>query len=378
MIAIAVKSLREVMGALMPVVEARNTIPILSTVLLSSGPSTMTFTVSDLDIIMQRQADLAQPGRGQAMALCVDARALSDIARKLPADAEATMEAKDGKLVLKAGRSRFNLPTLAADDFPVMATGDWDAQFEMPSADLIAMIDSVRFAMSSEETRYYLNGIFLHAPGAGGDGRMIAVATDGNRLARFHCDLPEGAEVMPDIIVARKTVAVLDKLLDDHAGPVDIAVSASKIRLSFGTVDLTAKLVDGTFPDYTRVIPVGNNQGWWVKPKELAEAVDRVTTISTDKTRVVSIALNANVATLTVRSPDIGEATEEVDCIYDGAPMTIGFNGAYLMDVLRHMEGGDAAHEGHAAAMLAEPSSPALWRGSEDSRRLYVLMPFRV
>ena len=141
MITIAVKTLREVMGALMPVVEARNTIPILSTVLLSSGPSTVTFTVSDMDIIMQRQADLAEPGKGRAMALCVDARALNDIARKLPADAIATLEPKDGKLLLKAGRSRFNLPTLAADDFPIMATDDWDAQFEIPSTDLVALID---------------------------------------------------------------------------------------------------------------------------------------------------------------------------------------------------------------------------------------------
>ena len=378
MITIAVKTLREVMGALMPVVEARNTIPILSTVLLSSGPSTVTFTVSDMDIIMQRQADLAEPGKGQVMALCVDARALNDIARKLPADAIATLEPKDGKLLLKAGRSRFNLPTLAADDFPIMATGDWDAQFEIPSTDLVALIDSVRFAMSSEETRYYLNGIFLHAPGGGDDGQLMAVATDGSRLARFHCDLPDGAESMPDIIVARKTVGVLDKLLDDHAGPVDIAVSASKIRLTFGTIDLTAKLVDGTFPDYNRAIPTGNSTGWWVKPKELAEAVDRVTTISSDKTRVVKIALADNVATLSVHAPDVGEATEEVDCIFEGEPMTIGFNGAYLMDVLRHMEGADQAHDGHAGAMLAEASSPSLWRDSEDSRRLYVLMPFRV
>src|SRR3546814_551669 len=230
---------------------------------------------------------------------------------------------------VKAGRSRFKLPTLPRDDFPVIVEGELPTSFEIPARTLAELIDRTRFAITTEETRYYLNGIFLHV--TDDEAPVLkAAATDGHRLARFTLPRPEGAEGMPDVIVPRKAVAELRKLLEEALdGNVEVERSASKIRFTLGGeggVVLTSKLIDGTFPDYSRVIPTGNDKLLRLDPKAFFEGVDRVATIATEKTRAVKMGLEPDKVTLSVTSPDNGTAAEEIAADYASDSFEIGFN----------------------------------------------------
>ena len=267
-----------------------------------------------------------------------------------------------------AGRARFTLATLPRDDFPVIAESDLPTRFALPAETLKQIIDKTRFAISTEETRYYLNGIFLHVT----DDALRAVATDGHRLARVQLEKPEGAQGMPDIIVPRKCVAELRKLLDEVDGEVDITLSASKIRFQLGSAVLTSKLIDGTFPDYSRVIPTGNDRLLKIDTKSLAEGVDRVAAIASEKTRAVKMALDRDKITLSVTSPENGTAAEEVPADYNAPGFEVGFNARYLLDILSEIDADQV--EVH----LADAAAPTLIREDGKSPALYVLMPMRV
>ncbi|MCB5424285.1 DNA polymerase III subunit beta [Altererythrobacter sp. CC-YST694] len=356
------------------VVERRNTIPILSNVLIdASTDGAVRIMATDLDLqVVESMAAVSVETPG---ALTVSAHLLFDIARKLPEGSQVGLEAADNRLTVKAGRSRFQLPTLPRDDFPVIVEGDLPTSFELPARVLAELIDKTRFAISTEETRYYLNGIFLHVSD---DGQPLlkAAATDGHRLARYTLARPEGAEGMPDVIVPRKAVGELRKLLDEALdGNVEIDLSASKIRFTLGGeggVVLTSKLIDGTFPDYSRVIPTGNDKLLKLDPKSFFEGVDRVATIATEKTRAVKMGLEQDRVVLSVTSPDNGTAAEEVPAAYSAEGFEIGFNANYLKDILHQIEGDSV--ELH----LADPGAPTLIRQDEKSPALYVLMPMRV
>ena len=376
MMQVPVKPLRAALKAIKDVVEARATIPILSNVLVSSTPGQMFLTATDLDIMVEKTVDLEDAGANRAMRFCVDAGTLASIAAKLPADGIASIEA-DGNLgvTIKCGRARFKLPTLPTDDFPLIAHDGWDAEWEQDATALIAMMESVRFAIANEETRYYLNGIFVHVPD--GSTCQFAAATNGNMLARYHLDVVDGAEAMPAIILPRKAVKVLGSLLDEEGGRVGVSVSTTKFRFAIGQTVLTGKLIDGTFPDYSRVIPAANPHAAWFEPKPLIEAVERVLTISSEKTKMVALSFADDVLTLDVASPENGTASEELPISYDGPALKIGFNGGYLLDVLRHLVG--TGEEGaQARVKLADPAAPSLWQQSDDGARTYVLMPMRV
>ena len=353
------------------VVERRNTIPILSNVLIDATPDgTLRVMATDLDIqVVEYMAAVSVDGPG---AITVSAHLLFDIARKLQDGSQVSLQTVDNRLVVKAGRSRFQLPTLPRDDFPVIVEGDLPTSFELPAATLAHLIDATRFAISTEETRYYLNGIFLHVL----DDELKAAATDGHRLARYTLPRPEGAQGMPDVIVPRKCIAELRKLLEEALDTnVLIDLSASKIRFTLGGdngVVLTSKLIDGTFPDYTRVIPTGNDKLLRIDPKSFFQGVDRVATIATEKTRAVKMALEPDRITLSVTSPDNGTAAEEVEAEYSAAGFEIGFNANYLKDILGQIEGDIV--ELH----LADAGAPTLIRQDDKSPALYVLMPMRV
>jgi DNA polymerase-3 subunit beta len=217
---------------------------------------------------------------------------LFEIARKLPEGSQVQLHAADGRMAVNAGRARFSLATLPREDFPTIAEGELPTSFEIPASSLIQIIDKTRFAISTEETRYYLNGIFLHVTDDA-EPVLKAAATDGHRLARVTLPRPAGAENMPDIIVPRKCVAEIRKLLDESGGnSIQVDLSASKIRFTFDHVILTSKLIDGTFPDYSRVIPTGNDKLLRIDPKAFSQGVDRVATIATEKTRAVKMALD--------------------------------------------------------------------------------------
>ena len=291
-----------------------------------------------------------------------------DIARKLPEGAQVSLTAAEGRMTIVAGRARFTLGTLPRDDFPVIAEGELPTQFELPVETLKQIVDKTRFAISTEETRYYLNGIFLHVA----EGVLKAAATDGHRLARVTVDQPKGAEAMPDVIVPRKCIAELRKLLDEVDGSVGVSLSGTKIRFDLGQAILTSKLIDGTFPDYSRVIPTANDKILKLDPKSFMEGVDRVSTIATEKTRAVKMALDRDKITLSVTSPENGTAAEEVPGEYVALPFEIGFNSRYLLDILGQID--SELVEVH----LADAAAPTLIRENDKSPALYVLMPMRV
>jgi DNA polymerase-3 subunit beta len=356
------------------VVERRNTIPILSNVLIDAdagGSVRVMATDLDLQVVESMSASsVDQPG-----AITVSAHLLFDIARKLPEGSQVSLTTSENRLEVKAGRSNFKLPTLPRDDFPVIVEGDLPTSFELPARLLAELIDRTRFAISTEETRYYLNGIFLHVTDED-EPLLKAAATDGHRLARFTVSRPEGAAGMPDVIIPRKAVGELRKLLDEAIDSnVLIDLSASKIRFTMGGeggVVLTSKLIDGTFPDYSRVIPTANDKLLKVDPRLFFSGVDRVATIATEKTRAVKIGLDQDRVTLSVTSPDNGTAAEEIAADYRAEALEIGFNANYLKDILGQIDSDTV--ELH----LADAGAPTLIRENEQARALYVLMPMRV
>jgi DNA polymerase-3 subunit beta len=295
---------------------------------------------------------------------------IHDIVRKLPEGAQVELQsAADGtQLQVRAGRSKFTLQALPEADFPDLAAGEMPHSFSIASADLKRLIDRTQFAISTEETRYYLNGIYLHAV----DDKLRAVATDGHRLAQAEIKAPKGAKGMPGIIIPRKTVAEVQRLVDDAGEEVKVELSATKIRFSLGNAVLTSKLIDGTFPDYGRVIPTGNDKTLVVDKGEFVSAVDRVSTVSSERGRAVKLALTDGRLTLSVINPDSGSATEELEVEYGAEALDIGFNGRYLLDILQQIEGEKARLK------LADPGSPTLIEDMEAAGALYVLMPMRV
>ena len=354
------------LGHVQSVVERRNTIPILSNVLLEAqegGALRLMATDLDLQVDESVAASVEQPG-----ATTISAHTLFDIVRKLPEGSQVEMTAADGKMQVNAGRSRFNLSTLPRDDFPVIAEGELPTRFELPAATLREIIEKTRFAISSEETRYYLMGIFLHVI----DEQLRAAATDGHRLARVTLPRPDGAEGMPDVIIPRKAVNELYRLLEELEGTVEISLSPTKVRFGLGSAVLTSKLIDGTFPDYSRVIPTGNDKLLKLDPKSFSQGVDRVSTIASEKTRAVKMSVDRDKVTLSVTSPENGVATEEIPADYGSDGIEIGFNAKYLLDILGEIDGDTV--EVH----LADAAAPTLLRENDKSNALYVLMPMRV
>jgi len=352
------------------VVERRNTIPILSNVLLRAEGGTLSLTATDLDIeiIEQVPADAEQPGAVTAAAVT-----MFDIVKKLPDGAQVQLEKLPaGRLRLSAGTSDFSLAVLPEDDFPSLPQAEDGQAFDVATEVLERLIDKAKFAMSQEETRYYLNGIYMHASTDGDTPTLRAVATDGHRLARLDAALPDGAAGLEGIIIPRKAVIELRRLLDDAGNTVNMLVGSGRVRFSFADITLTTKLIDGTFPDYARVIPQGNDRIMRVGPADFAKSVDRVSTVSADKTRSVKLALSDDKLTLNVNSPESGTATEDLQVDYGGEAIDIGFNARYLLDITAQIDGNTATFA------FADTASPTVITDENDPHALYVLMPLRV
>jgi DNA polymerase-3 subunit beta len=358
------------LGHVHRVVERRNTIPILSNVLLKAENGSLTLKATDLDLEI---TETVPAEIGQAGATTVPAHILHDIVRKLADGAEVSLDTGDSsQLTLKSGRSRFTLQVLPESDFPDLTIGEFPTRFMLPASALKKLIDRTQFAISTEETRYYLNGIYLHVVTADGKPMLRAVATDGHRLAQSQQEAPAGAEGMTGVIIPRKAIGEIHKLVEQGDEEVAVELSDTKIRVTIGGVVLTSKLIDGTFPDYVRVIPRGNNKVLKVDRGDFAEAVDRVSTISSERGRAVKLALSSGKMILSVNNPDSGSAVEELGVDYPADDMEIGFNSRYLLDVAGQLETDTAEFR------FADSGSPTLILDDGAGDALYVLMPMRV
>ncbi len=353
------------------VVERRNTIPILANVLIEAEGDTVSFRATDLDIEV---VDKAPAQVERAGATTVSAVTLHEIVRKLPDGAlvSLTEDSAAGRLTVEAGRSTFQLATLPREDFPVMASTDYAANFSAKAPDLRRLFDKSKFAISTEETRYYLNGVYFHVAEGDNGPALRAVATDGHRLARIDAALPDGAADMPGVIVPRKTVGELRKLLDDDDAQIAVSVSETKIRFATPEITLTSKVIDGTFPDYTRVIPAGNTRRMEVDAGDFAKAVDLVATVSSERSRAVKMALDEDRLVLSVNAPDSGNAEAELAVAYGDEKLEIGFNAKYLLEIASQVD------RENAVFMFSSPAEPTLMREGNDESAIYVVMPMRV
>jgi DNA polymerase-3 subunit beta len=371
------------MGAAVRVVERRNTIPVLGNVLLRAEGGQLAIRATDLDIEISTRcaATITEPG-----ATTVPAATFHDLLRKLPEGSQVSLETGGGgsgsaqrdshtHITIRSGRSRFVLQTLPDTDFPDIAAGEMSHSFALPAEDLASMIGQVGFAVSTEETRYYLNGIYLHTVGGTGEA-LVAVATDGHRLARRTHPCPAGAEGMPGIIVPRKAVGEIARLIEKLGNqPVEISLSTTKLRVETPDATFLTKLIDGTFPDYERVIPKGNDKHAVLDAAELVAAVDRVATISSERGRAVKLSFADSSLAIEVTNPDAGTARDEVEADYTDEPLEIGFNARYLADILGVLI---ASGTGSVTMQLGSAGSPTILQASKAADLLIVLMPMRV
>ncbi|RWN51423.1 MAG: DNA polymerase III subunit beta [Mesorhizobium sp.] len=347
------QALARLLAATTRVVESRNTIPILSTVRLLADGGKLEATATDLDIEIQSAVAVEAEEDG---AFCVSASLLDSIVKKLPASAVVSVSEADGVLTVKAGRYTSRLQTLPDADFPSFSADGFTTNFDLDMASLFA---PVTFAISTEETRYYLNGVYL----AGNKTALTAVATDGHRLSR-HATAAVGE--FGGIIVPRKMVGLVPK------GNVSVSLSDTKFRVTAGETVITSKLIDGTFPDYERVIPKNNDKLITFDAGTLGKAADRVSVVSSERGRAVKLSFASDHAALAVNSPDNGSATEEVAVAYSGEPIDIGFNSAYLAELIGQFPAGDVK------LALADAGSPAVFTSDNAPELLCVLMPMRV
>lgn len=355
------------------VAEKRNTIPILANVLIEVQDGQMTLTATDMEIAIVETIQAESLENGTVTA---PASVLYEIVRKLPDSAiiELTHTSIDMPLSLRAGKYVTSLNVLDVEEFPSMTSGDFPHNFQISTEVLRKLIEQTRFAISTEETRYYLNGIYFHITNSENENKLCAVATDGHRLAKVECTMPEGAENIPGIIIPRKTIYEIYKLLEEAEENIQIMLSDTRIQLNFGSVTLTSKLIDGTFPEYERVIPKNNTKVLRVGKQDFATAVARVAAISMERSRPVKLSLDNNSLVLSASSVDQGNAKEELDgsqVQYESTPLEIGFQARYLNDITDQIDN-------QVEFILADNSAPTIVRDVDDPSALYVLMPMRV
>ncbi|MEM6683623.1 MAG: DNA polymerase III subunit beta [Pseudomonadota bacterium] len=358
------------LGHVQSVVERRNTIPILSNILLEADGNQLRLTATDLELSMVEtlEATVSQPG-----ATTLQAHTFFEIVRKLPDGAQIELSSIDaGAMAIRAGRSNFKLSCLPKEDFPVMTDGEMPHQFGIGPDTLKRLIETTRFAMSTEETRHYLNGIYLHLVEEDGTHMLRAVSTDGHRLAKVDVSCPPGAEDIPSVILPRKAVAEIAKMADNAEDIVTIGLSEAKIRVNAASATMTSKLIDAAYPDYQRVIPKQNDIALSVGRDEILAGVERVATLASDKTRAVKFHLSGNMLKLLVSNPDAGSAEEELEVDFAGEALEVGFNSRYLTDILAQVDG-DAIE-----IRFADANAPTLMQDPSDEGVLFVLMPMRV
>ncbi|MDC3204708.1 DNA polymerase III subunit beta [Pelagibacteraceae bacterium] len=356
------------------IVEVRHTLPILSNIVLSAENNELSLSSTNLDIFCSDKIDAEIVNSGE---ISVPAITFFEIVKRLPSGSDVilSMGDEDTELILKCGRSKFNLSTLRTEDFPILSDKDLSTNFVISADELSRMIDKTKFAISNEETRYYLNGIFFHKAESNSIKFLRAVATDGHRLAQYDIPLPQGAEEITGIIIPKKTVFELRKVLDDADGDVSVSLNENKIKFSFNNLKIISKVIDGTFPDYTKVIPQNNDKKFKTNNSELKNAIDRVSAVAINeetKSKAIKLTIENNKLNLSVESQSKGSAKEEIDISYSNEKVDIGFNSRYLLDICNEVDGDEID------VNLLDSISPAIILDKTDENLFFVLMPMRI
>lgn len=356
------------------IVEVRHTLPILSNIILEAKDDKLILSSTNLDIYCSDKikAEVLQSGE-----VSVSAVTFFEIIKRLPSGSEVLMIMEEGEneIRLTCGRSKFNLSTLKTDDFPIISDSDLSTNFVLSADELIRIIDKTKFAVSNEETRYYLNGIFLHKAERNSIQFLRAVATDGHRLAQYDIPLPQGAEDITGIIIPKKTIYELRKVLDDANGDVSVSLNENKIKFSFKDLKVVSKVIDGTFPDYTKVIPQKNDKNFKTNNSDLKNAIDRVSAVAANeesKSKAIKFCIENNSLSLSVESQSKGSANEMIDVNYSGDKVDIGFNSKYIIDICNEVDGDEIS------ISLSDSISPAIILDKTDENLFFVLMPMRI
>ena len=356
------------------IVEVRHTLPILSNIILEAKDDKLILSSTNLDIYCSDKikAEVLQSGE-----VSVSAVTFFEIIKRLPSGSEVLMIMEEGEneIRLTCGRSKFNLSTLKTDDFPIISDSDLSTNFVLSADELIRIIDKTKFAVSNEETRYYLNGIFLHKAERNSIQFLRAVATDGHRLAQYDIPLPQGAEDITGVIIPKKTIYELRKVLDDANGDVSVSLNENKIKFSFNDLKVVSKVIDGTFPDYTKVIPQKNDKNFKTNNSDLKNAIDRVSAVAANeesKSKAIKFCIENNSLSLSVESQSKGSANEMIDVNYSGDKVDIGFNSKYIIDICNEVDGDEIS------ISLSDSISPAIILDKTDENLFFVLMPMRI
>jgi DNA polymerase-3 subunit beta len=370
-ISIGVDALVSALGALSRAIERRQTIAVLSNVLIEVDSGLCRLTASDLDMWVTTTVPLPDALSPKA-AITMPAQLLQDIARKLPKGAEADLTWGGPDATLSCGRARYRINTLPASDYPSLTEPDWPVTVALPAKSFRRAFDKTAFAISNEEIRYYLNGTFIHAIEEDGEVKLVAVATDGHRLSKLVIPAPVEARGLSPSIVPRKAVGEIIRMLDGRDDDVEVSVSDAKLSLTAGSTRLVTKLIDGTFPDYERVIPREGSRLAVIDVGALAGAAARVSTVSGERGKAVKLSFGGQTLTLEVKNPDAGDAFEEITAEYEGDPLEIGFNARYLAEALQSVDADTIRMQ------LGDPGAPAVVTSVAASDHLVVIMPMRV
>ena len=352
------------------IVEKKNTIPILSNILLDTTDSSLVLSATDMDISITEAINCSVIEQGS---VTVPAHTLYDIVRKIPDGSEIEFISNDGKkFSIRSGKSKFSLSCLPKKDFPLIEIDKLNCEFSINSNIFLKLIEKTRFAISNEETRYFLNGIYFHKKKLNNRDCLSLVATDGHRLAKIDLPYPNGLIDLPGVIIPKKTIYELCKLLTDINEDIIINIDPNKIIFYIGKITLISKLIDGNFPDYQRVIPKNNNMIVTADRQKFCEAVDRVSTITSEKSRAIKFRLLNNLINMIASDPENGTATEDIIVQYEGEEIEIGFNSKYIFEMINQLD------EEKLILEFCDSTSPLIVKESSNNDLIYVLMPMHV
>ena len=355
---------------LQSIVNKKNTLPILSNILIEAEQNSLTLSSTDMDISIKEtiNCNIVEPG-----STTLNAQIMFDIIKKLPDTSEVEFISNNSKiLTIRSNVSKFSLSCLPKDDFPIIETNTTGKRLLVKSQTIFNLISKTKFAISNEETRYFLNGIYFNVSSKDKSSTLTFVGTDGHRLATSSSSTNQFSSDIQGVIIPKKTINELSKLLSENSNDIEIDISSNKIIFYIDNLILISKLIDGNFPDYTRVIPNNNNNHLKVNRSHLLSAVDRVSTIANEKSPSIKFKLFKNLVNLSTINNENSTATEDIETNYDGDEIEIGFNSRYIMDILDCLEGEEIK------ISFNDNSTPIIVQEKSGSETIYVLMPMRV